>query len=881
MQLKMSQSGTFYKIIVTCVLLGVNVSLSNASPQRLREGFLADNPLLQFAPTGEASSGLVASELSSASNLGINSEYNRFLEEGASPSTHPLLADYRQRGQYNRGAGLNSFSSPKDLQTAAQSYFIEPAQTTTSTARPSYKKRKTRRPISVLADKKKPVLEVDGFHNNEAPIGAPPFNPFRQIVNTSFGRKRPSSEGKQERTRSRAKPDVPSVDNKNESNESLNEIPSSTEGEPRALGRRRPAQDVRPISRPTTTFSSPTDNTDPPQSTRFTPRKPVDATNGPRARNFARRPRPTTTISSDDDGTETSQPPQLPRRKPLRPNGVSRFSTAANRQPGPPPPTTTDSPSDSDVAPAPPPQGLRRRAKRPTTTAQAFSFPPAPKEIIHAEISTSAPVTENAGDETLPSPPKREGRQGFILRPRPTQQVPPETETPEEESSGRQLTAQEIQATARPNLNRRRKRPTTTNGPADEPEFNHGFGGKAISNLANDVIPSNPPQVARNISPLRRTNLRGRPTQQPNAYQVREEQPNPQPISSGAFGNTEEFGRSDPTSQNNNSPANLLLMRRPLGPDSHSQGLPLMNSFSNDPSSMLDGNFVPGLFPISSPGNWYTGLDNGLGAVPGNFRTHSNQFSSRAASSADESEPEISDSDTSPSATSTEKQAVVSPPENSDSEAKKPVQKLSPLERLQSNRQAAARRFLTPKKPTEKPTPSPSSNQNAGKNTRKSLIPPRMLRPRGKLVEEKAVKADEGQENNSAGGEEKSKEEGGSGKETGSINDSNTSSSSTGNDETDSNVVPISPNPNAEEQETSSTKPSIFENAKRRRITLPGSRSTTTTAGAVGNQQKLKITPAPPPDHNPDAPSPNCENGQRYSKFLKRCVTMYKPRAQG
>lgn len=974
------------------MLLGVNhLSLSTGSPVATNNGI---DPAsishvlynLQYPPSGPTGSGLffTAGDIAAA-------ESGSLFGDGAIV-THPLhgiMPDFS-----NVAPGGNQFlrsiaAAPQidDLQTAGQSYFIEPPQPTTTTIKPTFKRRKTRRPISSLAEKsrkdKAAAENSDNTLNNEVFQGNPvPFNPFRQIVNTSFGGRKRPTDNKQGRTRSRpntAKQATGSAldgDNEPKNINTLNEIPKA-EGEPRVLGRRKPDQEVRSL-RPTSTIAAITGGDDinveqPPRGGRRVafrkPRPSVDAgadadsAPGPenvnpkplRPRLVKRlKPRPTTTISAPATETESDAPTEItdpitvshpifsrtspqpqpqptepeefkPRVRPARPLVVNRFANA-NRNTA----TTTPSTSDSVDVPASslsPSSFPKRRPLRPTTRQQSLrTSTEAPEDVLGNFVNeaTPAPVSgfgggRGRGDGSRKSPREgREGRQGFLLRPRPTPtNVAVDTSV---NPTGQGQSAENEVGLRRPLSNRRRKRPTTTvASQLTGKEFTGGI-------VEENVIPVAPPSERYN--PGRRINpvLRSRPTPlpplpategPPPAYQVREQQPIPQPVQE----HVQTFGDITQRFVSNSQGASNIgqnFFRRPTGPSAPASVAPVQlqspiqpgfnNIMNNHPSLIDPNNFVPNFqFPQQQNLGFYqNGFDNSLGS-PSNFRNiqlpGANEFSSRSTST--DEEPEISNSDFSPAA-STEKQSVSSSnnaetaatpslenitgaeqenkTETEKTEVKIPTAKLSPIERLQQNRQAAARRLLAPRKPTEKTTAAPSAaTQNIGKNFRKSVIPPRMLRPRGKLpgfnaaktqLEEKPVPND-GRENDSGAVDEKS-----TNNEIAATPEIANDASSSETEKQDTNAIPNSPNPKLET--TTTRKPTILEAAKRRRIPSALAKSADQQQQKQQEQQKIKATSTPPPtSHDTEATPPTCEEGQRYSKFLKRCVTMYKPRVQG
>lgn len=973
------------------MLLGVNhLSLSTGSPVGTKNNGIDPAGVshalfnLQFPPSGPTGPGLffTAGDIAAA-------ESSSLFGDGA-VVTHPLHGIMPEFSNVSPGGiqflrSVAAAPQVDDLQTAGQSYFIEPPQATTTTQKPTFKRRKTRRPISSLAEKsrkqKAAAENNDNTNNNEVFQGNPvPFNPFRQIVNTSFGGRKRPTDNKQERTRSRSntaakQATATALDGNNEPKniDSLNEIPK-TEGEPRVL-RRKPIQEVQSL-RPTTTTAAITggDNINveqpqPPRGGRRIPfRKPrpsvdavvdgADADSGPenanpkplRPRLVKRlKPRPTTTIAAtetdSDSPTEITDPitvshPRLtspqpqptgpeddkPRVRPARPLVINRFANA-NRNTA----TTTPSPSDSVDDPAsslPPSSFPRRRPLRPTTRQQSLrTSTEAPEDVLGNFVNdaTPAPVSgfgggRGRGDGSRKPP--REGRQGFLLRPRPTQSNvdTPSVNSVQPNPTGQGQNTENEVGLRRPLSNRRRKRPTTTVASPVSPAVSHGqeFTGGIVE---ENVIPVAPPSErfnhGRRINPV----LRSRPTTlpplpetgRPPVYQVREEQPVPHPVQ----GQVQTFGEITQRLVSNSqgtSNAGQSFFRRPTGPSAPASVAPVplqsplqpgFNNIMNNHPSLIDPNNFVSNFQFPQHGFYQGTFDNSLGS-PSNFRhvqlPGANEFSSRSSSTAEE--PEISNSDFSPAA-STEKQSVsptnsaettaapslenvtgaeqVNQTETEKGEKKTPPAKLSPIERLQQNRQAAARRLLSPRKPTEKPTVAPSAtNQNSGKIFRKSVIPPRMLRPRGKLpgfnaaktqVEEKPVPND-GRENDSGAVEEKS-----ANNEIAATPEVANDASSAENEKQDTNSIPNIPNPKLEI--TTTRKPSLLEAAKRRRIPSVLAKSADQQQQKQQQQQKIKATSTPPPSLETETTPPNCEEGQRYSKFLKRCVTMYKPRVQG
>lgn len=955
--MSISHSGTFYKLIVTCVLLGAG-SLSSGFPQGFsRRGDTYYDPYFYpFPPSGHTSHNRVIYQQDD-----MSADSSAYYGDGVLAS-HPLPGFLSMHGQVPDFMGFGSYAAGNNqylravvpqgdvLEAAAQTYFIEPELPTTTTQRPTFTKRKTRRPITSLAEKQKKVPVVDDSNNDIFQGNPVAFNPFRQIVNTSFGRKRPSTAAtaKQGRSRSRASlnkaetqetgsvltTQPTSIDN------SINEIPSSIsppQGEQRVYGRRRPAQDGRPttsLSPITTSIVNDVPTTlevERPTARRFPgrssptakpinegvsdSRKIIDDNSTPRPRSFGKRPRTTTTTASPSPSSAASNDaPQRGRRiRPSKPintgeqtvQTIGRFSTnkkprVANRGQV----ATTSPLQNSNDTPAP--NVHRRRPGRPTTTTTAAPTPLTESpEYVRASIGhlNDAPQRHSL----------REGKQGFVLRPRPTQSTP--------ENAGNKVahvgSENDVTPTPRP-LNRRRKRPTTTVSgvlAADhtpsvsfKQEFHGGVVTPAFPVLSKNIVGevNNPGRVPRRHPPIRglsrvtATSLPAHPdfsaTAGPPLYQIHKEHPAIQSVA--VIGREPDIYKNPPPGveilQPTTSPSPVsggpptVLGRRPLDPLSPVIS-PIQQTFDSfttqhpaDPH-----NFVNPVYPPSdnfSPG-FPSQFDNVLGFPSGpNFHSnipqlqqpHINQFSSRSSYQLDE--PEISHSDFALPAASSDKEVSVSTfdpsvaTDGENQETSKPeVQTERPLtaiERLQKNRQMAAKRLI-PRKPTQKTTFSPTAvYQKPGNTARKHVIPPRMLRPRGKLVEQSASDKTVPSESTAA-------QDNGASSTAGNNGDVATSSA-----DAESNIIPIS---TGEEHETSSRRPSILENAKRRRISLPGNKSSSSTVNIqqVPQLPKSKAASSPPPEAETPAPPPICAEGERYNKFVKKCVPTYRPKSQG
>jgi len=108
----------------------------------------------------------------------------------ANASERKEIIEKEQRSANND----NGDDISQDLIALAQSYFIEPELPSSTTVKPTFKRRKTLRPISSLTEKKKGLNRDDPDISTLSQSSITPFNPFRQIVNTGFAKKRHSTQ---------------------------------------------------------------------------------------------------------------------------------------------------------------------------------------------------------------------------------------------------------------------------------------------------------------------------------------------------------------------------------------------------------------------------------------------------------------------------------------------------------------------------------------------------------------------------------------------------------------------------------------------------------------------------------------------------------------